>query len=61
MPKSLLLATQPACLARSWHVGRLEAAEAREDDIAAALSGTQAIRIAADKIFIWPLLEEGHD
>jgi hypothetical protein len=41
------------------HVGRLEAAQACEDDIAAALSGTQAIRIAADKIFIWSLLEEG--
>jgi hypothetical protein len=34
------------------HVGRLEAAKVGEDDIAAALSGTQAIRIAPDKIFI---------
>jgi hypothetical protein len=49
---SELLATHPACLARSWHVGRLEAAEAGEDNIVAALSDTQATRIAADKIFI---------
>jgi len=40
-------------LAKSWQVGRLEAAEAGETDIA-ALSGTQTMRVAADKIFIWP-------